>query len=375
MANSRLSFLFNKYLQGQLTEADAREWHLLLQDEKNQAELSALVDQSYMDLSEAELKDLAEPEQMYQHIVQQGKTRRLWPRFAAAASILIALSTGIYYFMQSSVQTAQLVQNTNQIVPGGNKAILTLANGQKIDLTAAKSGKIASEQQAAINKTGDGQLAYQSANGNDTQVQYNTLSTPIGGRYELTLADGTKVTLDAESSITYPVAFTGNDRKVKITGQAYFTVKHDAQHPFSVETSASTIRDIGTEFNVNTYRDDEAEKTTLIEGAVSVNDKNLIPGQQAQVIGDKTKIRKADLESVTAWKENNFMFRGQSLRITMQQIARWYNVSVKYEVDPDQIRIGGGISRTRQLNAVLDLMTGTGLVKFKVKERTITVYQ
>jgi transmembrane sensor len=298
---------------------------------------------------------------------------RLWPKYAIAASLLCALSFAAYFALQKPPvpQTAVIV---NDVDPGGNKAILTLSNGQKVVL-GSRQGRIASQGKTNISLTANGSVNYEGTAAG--AVQYNTLTVPIGNRRDMTLSDGTEVSLDAGSSITFPVAFNQAERAVSVTGQVYFKVKHDAAHPFQVKVKDLLIRDIGTEFNINAYEDEGAVRTTLVEGIVKVNDRTLAPGQQAIAIKDQPlAVKPADVEAVTAWRSDNFALHGQDLRTTMRQLARWYNVTVVYDHAAENERVLADISRQRKLSVILHAIEQTNAkIKFRIEGHQIIVTQ
>jgi transmembrane sensor len=301
--------------------------------------------------------------------------RNLLPfiRYAAAASVIFVLGFGGYLLLRKQIvpQSAAVVKQ--DVEPGGTRAILTLAGGQKIALNN-QQGQIASQGQTTILLNAKGNINYQTtANEIATAEIYNTLTVPIGNHRDMTLSDGTEVSLDAGSSITYPVAFNQAERKVTITGQAYFKVKHDAAHPFLVKVKDLTIRDIGTEFNVNAYEEEGGVKTTLIEGSVKVNNKTLKPGEQAVAKGGQITVQPADVDVITAWRNNDFLFRKQDLRTTMRQIARWYNVEIVYDQAPEHARVWADISRERKLSVILQAIEQTSNIKFKIEGKTVTV--
>jgi ferric-dicitrate binding protein FerR (iron transport regulator) len=297
-------------------------------------------------------------------------------RYAAAACLLVGMGVGGYFLPRKPDVAPVAVVMKHDVAPGGTEAILTLGNGEKIVL-GKQRGQIAAEGETKILLNAKGNVNYQaSAGAGDAAVTYNTLTVPIGNHRDMTLADGTEVSLDAGSSITFPVIFSAKERVVSITGQAYFKVKHDADHPFSVKVKGLLIRDIGTEFNINAYDDEGPVKTTLVEGSVKVNETLLAPGQQA--VADDTnhiRVKTADIDVVTAWRSNNFLFRNQNLETTMRQIARWYNVKISYEQAPKDLRILADISRDHNLSVVLHAIERTGKVKFKIEGRTVTVSQ
>jgi transmembrane sensor len=303
----------------------------------------------------------------------RGRVVKLQPvyRYVAAACLLILISAGMYFVFHANTVKSSLVVLKNDIGPGGNQAILTLSNGKKVVL-GSQQGQIASQGNTTIALTASGQVNYTATN-SQSETEYNTLTVPIGNHRDITLADGTEVSLDAGSSLTFPVAFNGTERSVKLTGQGYFKVKHNAAQPFLVQVNNLSVRDIGTEFNISAYDDESAVKTTLFEGSVKVNETLLNPGEQADAINNNIKIQQADLEAVGAWRNNDFVFRNQNLRATMRQIARWYNVNIVYEHAPEDLRIRAAISRNRNISAVLQLIQETGKVKFKVEGRIVTV--
>ena len=326
------------------------------------------------DLTREELRDM-----LNRQIVSRPVRRiRLWPRIAAAASILLVCSAGGYFLLHQKQAVPVLhpiVQN--DITPGGNKAVLTLTGGQKIVLDSLQNGQVARQGHMLITKTAAGRLSYHAENGEaiDPQTLYNTITTPVSGQHEITLADGTEVMLDARSSITFPVAFNGKTRQVSITGQAWFKVRHNADQPFEVAAKGQFIRDIGTEFNVNAYADEPTIKTTLIEGSVAVNDRLMKPGEQATGIGRAIAIRQVDIEPVIAWRKGNFLFRNQDLKVTLRQLARWYDLEIVYDDLPENLRLGGYLPRSTNLSVVLNAIEQTGEIKFRLDGRRLHVYR
>lgn len=310
------------------------------------------------------------------------KVKHLWPRIAAAASIILCLSAGGYLLFHKQPRQ-QITQNQqHDIAPGGNKAILTLSNGKQIILTGAENGKLAEQGSTAINKTADGQVVYHaSETGNPkSEIQYNTMSTPRGGQYHLTLADGTDVWLNAASSIKYPTAFAGNTRDVEITGEAYFEVAHNAAKPFQVSSNGQTVEVLGTHFNINAYSDETAIKTTLLEGSVKVvrNGQAAIlkPGQQSiiQQAGHSILVKNMDTEQAIAWREGLFMFDEDNLDDIMRKISRWYDVQVVFTDNRLKNKLtSGSVSRFGNVSQVLRKIAMTGGVHFAVNGRTITV--
>lgn len=300
---------------------------------------------------------------------QPAKRRSIiYIRWAAAAVFAACLAGAGYYFLTSyggnSAKHA-FAGNTQKIVPGGNKAILTLANGEKIILEDAQKGSVATQGDIAINKVNDGSIVYDTSKQKEPgeKISYNVLTTPVGGQYHIVLSDGTGVWLNSSSSIRYPSRFFGNERKVEITGEAYFEVTHNASFPFRVLAGKQLVEDIGTAFNINSYDNEPSLKTTLVEGKARVtNDAEsfvLDPGQQTQLAsGGKIRlVRDVDVAEVIAWKNGLFKFNNASLPEVMRQIARWYNVKVQYEGKLDDRKFNGEIARKTSLSEVLDIFS------------------
>jgi len=317
----------------------------------------------------------------------QTETIRLWPRIAAAASVILALSFGGYFILHKNHSQQITKIQPRDIGPGGNKAILTLANGTSIVLNSAKNGILAQQGNVLVNKTANGDVVYQAAKsgaGNDqNQNIYNTITTPRGGQYHLVLADGTNVWLNAASSIKYPTAFLGKDRRVEITGEAYFEVIHNAAKPFRVVGGGQTVEVLGTHFNINTYTDEDVVKTSLLEGSVMVSAANtavmIKPGQQARLFaaGGKQKINvvnDADMDEAVAWKNGFFQFDNENLAGIMRNVSRWYDVDVYYKGNNLQGQLfSGRLSRFKNVSQLLKKLELTGAVHFKVEGKQIIV--
>lgn len=291
-------------------------------------------------------------------------------KYLAAAVLLLVLSSGLFFYLEKEVQfqhTDPLKSAQNDFVPGGNKAVLTLADGSKIFLTDHENGEIAKQAGLKITKTKDGMLVYEVSGAGQSSVVpvYNTISTPRGGQYQVNLSDGTKVWLNAASSIKFPTTFAkATQRKVELTGEAYFEVIKDKTKPFFVASADQQIEVLGTHFNVNAYQDEGSTKTTLLEGSVKVfkaghNDsKTLVPGEQA-VVDPKTAsitLKSVDLEGAIAWKKGFFQFKGDDVATVMRQLSRWYDVEVEYEGKIPQRALTGEIDRNVKASQVLDIL-------------------
>jgi ferric-dicitrate binding protein FerR (iron transport regulator) len=313
---------------------------------------------------------------------RSGRIRRLY-LYAAAAVVLAFLTTGIYSLLHEPTRLEQVAHNKiNDLKPGENRATLTLANGQKIILTKGLAGQLSKQGNVNVSMKANGTVAYTTGSGGqpiNAATAYNTLTTKKGEQFPLILSDGTEVILDAASSITFPVSFTGKRREVSITGQAYFKVVHNDHQPFEVLVKGQTIRDIGTEFNINAYDDEGMVKTTLLEGSVKVSKASgsvvLAPGQQSQVTGDSntiTVVKNADVQSVVAWKNGLFQYSNASIQEVMRQVARWYNVDIEYEGTIPQREFSGKMQRNLNASQVLDLLSFTR-IHFKIEGKKIIV--
>lgn len=336
-----------------------------------------------IELSEAERK--ADLDNIWNALpINQQKVRKMntWYRVAAAATILLFLSISIYFIANRVPDQEVAIHNIARVtVPGGNRAVLTLGNGSRIILTGARNGTLATQQNIVINKTADGQVVY-NADAKSTKagekVAYNTMTTPQGGMYDLTLSDGTRVMLDAASSIRYPVVFNGYERRVEITGQAYFEVVHNKAKPFRVITNGQTVEVLGTHFNVNAYADEPSTQTTLLEGSVKVTKGTqmalLAPGQQAVIFNgaNAIKVKTADTETAIAWKNGVFSFKRADLKTVMRQFARWYDVQVTYEGDAPDAAITGKVLRSANASHVLQIVSDLG-IKFKTEGKKIII--
>jgi transmembrane sensor len=374
MSYEKAKELLTKYKTGDCTDAEkalVERW--LFQFQQNELDLS---DERIDEIGQEIWLNLPKPAVK----IIKG---RLWLRVAAAAAILIFLSTGLYFVLKSPSQNHYAVSFKTDVAPGSNKAILTLANGSQIVLTDVKAGKIASEGGAVINKVANGEIIYDNINSSidNSLLSFNTIVTPKGGQYHIVLADGTGVWLNAASSIKYPTTFSGDERKVEVTGEAYFEVVHNAAKPFRVVAGAQVVEDLGTHFNINAYTDEPAIKTTLLEGSVKITDKEnstlLIPGEQAIVkggVGSEIKVLDhIDTDETVAWKNGLFQFNKASIESIMRQATRWYNVDVSYDkgIKPTKT-FTGNISKNSNLSQLLDILSYTG-VRFEIDGKKIIV--
>ena len=296
---------------------------------------------------------------------------------------------GIFYFTISKQQeqNIQVVEKTVDIAPGGNKGILTLSNGKQIILSDISSkdiiAKEGEEDEVTIKMDENGVITYVINPNSDISKEdvnsFNTLSTPTGGQYNIVLADGTKVFLNAVSSIKYPTQFNGDQRIVELEGEAYFEVAKNKSKPFLVKSDNQTIEVLGTHFNVHAYNNESLVKTTLLEGSVAVSYKNqktiLKPGQQSNTSNNFNKIvvKEVDTEEAIAWKNGRFKFDNADLKSVMKQLERWYGIKVEYRGDISDVRFNGGTFRNKNLSGVLKVLELSN-IKFKVEGKTVIVY-
>lgn len=302
------------------------------------------------------------------------RMRRLRVWLPIAGMICVVSAVALYLNSQQTEEVSLAQQH--DVSPGTNRAVMTLADGKTIELSEQKDGVV------VVN----GSIEY--SDGNEItqtgEVQYATLATPRAGQYQIVLPDGTKVSLNAESSLRYPTRFTGGVRKVELTGEAYFDVTQSTNTagkriPFIVESDRQTVEVLGTRFNVNGYPDDTVSQTTLVEGSVRVSAVNAIggrllkPGEQALVGNGKVEVQSVDVESVVAWKNGDFVFHQEDLPSVMKKIARWYDVEVIYPSTYRDVRFSGVISRSKNLSEVLKMMELTGEVTFKIAGRRVFI--
>ncbi len=302
-------------------------------------------------------------------------------RWWAAAAAIIVLLTGTTYLLLNKTPKQQPVADispVNDVQPGHQGALLTLANGRVVLLDSMADGVVASENGAQVVMK-DGELTY-NTNANNAPITYNTISTPRGRQFALQLPDGSKVWLNAASSLRYPVVFTGTERRVEITGEAYFEVSKNKSMPFIVGMkNNTTVEVLGTHFNVNAYSDEEAIKTTLLEGAVKVSHEKqtqlLKPGEQAAVKENSslTINHSPDLGEVMAWKNGTFSFTNASLETVMRQLARWYNIEVKFVGEIPNDAFSGEIDRALTLDQVLKGLTKTR-VHYTIQKNKLLIH-
>lgn len=358
MQKELFDLLVDKYLNG---NANATEKKVLFEymDRMSQTGSVDMYTESEVEEITRTLYDRLTAENHRKQVKIIHLERKWFFRISVAAAFLLVFIGG-YWLMKHHQNTgSEIVQKDKDILPGTNKATLLLADGKRVLLDEAATGKIT----AFASKTGDGKLVYQS---NTVAVSYNTLTTPRGGQHYVKLADGTGVWLNAASSITFPTAFTGRSRAVTITGEVYFEVAKDKTRPFHVQYNDIDITVLGTHFNVMAYTDEESVKTTLLEGSVKVKRGTeqvlLRPGQQAEVTHKELKkVVSADIEEVMSWRNGMFLLNGTDIGTVMRQVSRWYDVEVVYKNGVPEGHLVGDIPRTMPLSKILEGLKISGL--------------
>ncbi len=376
----RFQYLLEQYRNQQLSYAERKELLALAEDTDDAgwdaltAQLAATgagladFEKSYLDLELSRVLAVDKP------APRSARRIYLW-KWMAAASALLLLAFGGYHWWRQGPPDPEPVTaavSPSQIAPGREGAVLTLADGRQVVLDSLQNGIIARQQGTRV-VLGNGRLVYDAHASSEASI--NSISTPNGRQYQVILPDGTKVWLNAASTLKYPTAFTGKERLVELAGEAYFEVTgrpaaSGGKMPFIVKTSRQQIRVVGTSFNVNAYQNEPSVKTTLLEGKVRVDGVadpsegvDLLPGRQATTAGDgsTTVEENADLAKVMAWKNGAFNFEGLRLEEAMRQLERWYDIRVTYESGVPDIRFFGEVDRNVNLGDLLAMLAGAGL--------------
>jgi hypothetical protein len=391
-------YLLGRYEQDVATEVEEATFLAFFGDPGNRDEIKDLFVRMLNNTPLGKVPDPARWQPVINRILdsEEKNTEQAYPKrglltdlrrhkWWAAAAIILCIGSGSYFFFFNKPKSGIAKTETrspykNDIPPGGNKAILTLSGGRRVVLDSAANGILTQQGNTNIIKIDSGKLAYSPGSG-QKEVVYNILTTPRGGQYQLTLPDGTNVWLNAASSIRYPTAFAGNERKVEITGEAYFEVKHNSGMPFRVKIKDLVIEDLGTRFNVMAYDEEQVIKTTLLDGSVkilsTVNRQlstTLLPGQQAQLSpsGTITLDKNVDMEQVMAWKNGLFNFKSQDIDAIMRQISRWYDVEIIYSGEKPQGHFSGMVDRNTNVSTVLKMLELSN-INFRIDDRKITV--
>ncbi len=398
MTKKRLRSLLLAFREGTISASEFDELTTFLRDNPDDEEVGLVMEEV------AELADTYQiidvPTQaMYEQIINDSRYRsairsgtkkgKMWPwriqTLAATITTAILVSVLFYIYRLSNSEhpdfkAEQLVGSSvpeAMISPGSKRALLMLADGTTMPLDSLEGRTVVTDDGIQLSIR-DGQLAYETTN-RRVGLLTNTISTPLGGEYEVILPDGTKVWLNAASSITYPISFASGDREVKISGEVYFEVKKDAGRVFIVKAGDTRIQVLGTSFNVSAYEDEHVVRTTLLTGAVQVDKGKhncvLKPGQQAETADSRygIDIKDVDTEEAVAWKNGYFHFNNEDVADAMRKIGRWYNVDIQYEGRIPEKGLDGTISKMADLHQLLRALEMTAAAKFELKERRIIV--
>ena len=414
MSQERLYFLMRRYAYGQIDQQEFSELRQLMTDGgDSEATFRQIFDEVYespgplQDMSAERVRRMLTA--IYNSeasVVEMPSPGVFWNRnrvIGWAAAILLLLAGGYMIFRNRPVSSDTVVHR--DLAAGSNKAILTLASGQEISLGDSARGPLTVEGNMQVVQLDSGQLAYvdgskageNAGKAPENAAGYNTLATPRGGQYKVTLPDGTRVWLNSASRLRYPTAFTGATRRVELSGEAYFEVAKNSRQPFTVATAGMAVNVLGTDFNLNAYSDEDSIRTTLVDGAVRlVNDGNALeihPGEQGSLARDEKQdslardekqgspardgkrmvVSRPDVQEVLAWKNGEFVFYSQPIQVIMRQVSRWYDVDVEYRGAPPTTLFTGDIARASKASALLEMLETVGDVHFEIGEHKITV--
>lgn len=391
MNNPRLQYLFQQYFEKKASAEERTELANLLEDDNNREHIMNLFTVKWAtypgdgeviseDASNEMLKQILEKTIVENEVISIEKNRKFnWRQIAAAAAIISFIAVGYWLFTNNkkSIEAPVIAKNINEDVnPGSFKARLTLADGSTITLDSAALGEL-TKQGGTVILNKDGKLVYNPST-NTGEVLYNTVATANGETYSLTLADGSQVWLNAGSSIRFPVAFSGKERRIETTGEVYVKVAKNPAQPFVAVVAGMEVLALGTEFNINAYSDETNGTATLIEGSVKVSNGTastiLQPGQQTNVSGKDqlTVAKKVNLDEITSWKEGKFHFESADLKTILRQFARWYDVEVQYAGAIPTDKYFVIINRNVTLASVLKALQANG-INFKIEGKKLLV--
>lgn len=385
MTVSRFRYLFSRYYSGQSTPEEQQEFMLLVEKTEHDEELKQLLDELLLDTDDIGTMPDDTAANMLQQIMQTKpanttptpiRTIPVWKRAAIAACVLAAISITSYKLYKKSSPANAPIASSHPAPPKNEKARLVLGDNTVIDLEKTDTTTMDVQSGVSVNQTGN-LLSYNSANPVTTPT-VNTIYTNKGGTYQVVLPDGTKVWLNAASSIRFPTAFTDSTREVTIQGEVYFEIAQQANQPFIVKTNTMKIAVLGTHFNVMAYEEEKDICTSLLEGAVNVicgtSVRHMQPGQQALVNREHNgiSISNTDVNAAIAWKEGRFEFNG-NIKTIMRELARWYDLQVIYQGEVTNRAFVATFSRQDSLNDILEQLALTGTIHFNIADKTITV--
>lgn len=385
-----LKYLLECYLNNHLTVKEKARFLFLLRQDANRTFAADLIESI---LNQRPDPDRLPPEidkqQIFETILEQAQVReasvsrqwRGWMPYAAAVVILICAGA-LFWINKQSVPGAANRPQMTALTPADDdsKVFLTLADGSRHALDKGQNKVLQTEKGLIIEQSPDGGIAYRNEKipGNPDTTRYNTVTTLRGGQYHITLPDGTRVWLNAVSSLKFPVSFSETTRTVTLSGEGYFEVAKDTSRPFIVKVNDMQVNVLGTHFNIMAYKEENTVETTLIEGSVQLSSEGeraiLNPGQQGSLSQQgKFSISRPDLRTVMAWKNGEFRFVDENVETIMRQIARWYDLSVDYKGDLSGIRLSGALSKKEDVSHLLEILETTGRVRFNTNGDSVIV--
>jgi ferric-dicitrate binding protein FerR (iron transport regulator) len=368
----RIIYLISRYIDGTIDFAELQELDSWRKEKPgNEVLFKELIDKQNQDqaISEMQSYDTKGSLEKIKQTIQKNKAKRkviplLWQKLLAVACITVLIGVLIFFYNEHTKidPNVLLKPHPQYIPPGTNKAILTLADGRKINIDSSTKGIIAREEGSNVQNVDEGKIIYSDTGApeSNTMLVYNTIETPRAGRYKVQLPDGTNVWLNSASSLHYPIAFNGKTRDVELTGEAYFEVAKDKHKPFTVTSAGQKVTVLGTHFNINAYKDESNINTTLLEGSVRVNSNDkqalLKPGEQSALSGETIRVSKANIHLATAWKDGQLAFAHTDLKSVLRQTSRWYNIDVEYIGKVPDISISGDVSMDADLSTMLKML-------------------
>ncbi len=381
--NSRLKELFQKYVDKTITEEEYAELFVYIRNPETKEEVTSFMDEHNKQVQSDAFVHEVDWDSMYANITNPkksvGRKRLVLWKYAAAAVVFIVGSFTVYHLKQDSIEKKSPLVYRNDIAPGRDKAILTLADGSQLVLDNNAAGKLATQGGISIERDAKGRIVYlvNGADANEGQ-KINRLTTPAGGKFSVVLSDGSKVWLNASSTIEFPANFAKDSRRVEVKGEAYFEIAKDADRPFYVLNGGSEVKVLGTHFNVMAYPDEYRSELTLLEGSVQFSKNGhaemLKPGKQIlyKENSSETKQVDANIEEVMAWKNDLFVFNNTNIDEIMKELVRWYDIKIKYEGEKPDISFTGVIPRNSNVSKVLKALELTGDVEFGIEANVIT---
>nr|WP_295872419.1 FecR domain-containing protein [uncultured Chitinophaga sp.] len=394
MSDTSFEALFREYMNGTLNASGVHRFRRMAMERDNKALLSRLLEEAFSNPAYAEAADY-DPAEMADEILLKARQQdaqlsmlpparkppviRPWFKYAAAAAIFGLLLAGTWKFATRRQHKMAPLAAGKPVNPGTAQPLLILGDGSRVSLDSVANGTIAQQGNARIVKLANGQVAYQLTGNDNSHILYNTMQTPHGCMYQLTLPDGSRVWLNAASSIRYPTTFAADRRQVEVTGEAFFDIVKDDRKPFTVTVNQLDIRVLGTAFNVMAYPDETTVRTTLVQGAINVSNGGagqlLHPGEQATMAagGGPFRISKPNLEEILSWKNGEFYFQDTHIETIMREVARWYNVDVSYEGNMNGITLSGIVSRNEPVAQLLKALEMTKMVRFRIDGNRIVV--